>query len=760
MQRHRQRGSMATQLSDDPFAEFVASPAQTEPDPFAEFVTPELTNEQDAAANNDAARLEGADMGDRVVRDDGTTIPIGDASQTKPKLSLPTRSEHPAKAYTQPSNLQVAGNAFVKGVASVPDMFAGLQPTNFVRMAGDYMQGKPVTLMPTTAQDLAQGIGAINPAYEPQTEEQRYIDAAGKGVGAGLVGGVPMGIKSAAVSGASGVIGNVANQYGVEKGHPILGAIGGVLAGGATGVGLGKMAGVPGAVVSADDAAYANKGAALTKADEVMSGVSGTLKAEGIDLDALPNTVRNNVKEYVANAMINGNASLDDVTMAARQAILKSLRKPMTGTQGQLSNKYVQQDSERVIADTWMGGPLRNKFESDSPMLIENLDAIKSATGGKAESANEFGRALRGTVKGKSDASMQNVRDSYAKAKEEVGDISATLGDDALAWMKENKGVTGVDSLVSKAKGMGAVVERTLDDGTTVFEAQPIPIKKLSDLRSFASKSSKDGGTAGYMAGGLKGMVDDAIESQGGELYKNAANLRRQHALTYESGPKVVSGILKGKQGSETDLAIANEKIFNNSIVNGSIDDVKNLYGFLLKGDRNAGMSQIKNVRAMTTEYLKQAATKDGNSETFMMGAFENAIKKLGGDDKIRAIYGEKGLKEINNFKSAAQILQKQRASAAKGSQTTSRLANLLPMLEKALDKIPVVGAPISKVAEVSRQAYMARNAMVDPIQEAAKEAAKKARKTPLSDLQNLGIVGASSAIAPEIAGKNYMVDR
>lgn len=672
------------------------------------------------------------------------------------KLKVPTERIIP-----RPSNISVFLNGLAKGAASVPDMMASVQPTNFIRMAGDAITGKPVEFMPHTAADAAQAVGAINPDYEPQDQTQRYIDAGGKGIGAGVVGGVPMGARSAIVGGLSGLSGGEVNQLGVETGHPVLGFIGGLAAGGATGVATGKALGASGATQTAQEVEQQVRDKVAAKSGDIINNITIQLQKEGIDFSKLPAAVKDQVGKYTQDALIAGKGNIDDITMAARQSILNNLPKPMAGTKGQLSNNYAQQDAERTIADTFLGKNLRNKFESDSSGLVENLDALKLKTGGTAESANAFGTGLRSDIEGRAKQSMEGVRAAYKNARETVGDNMATMGDDALSWMRENTGVTGVDSLISKAKGIGAVVEKTAEDGTKTLVAQPVPIKKLSDLRSFASKSSKDGGTAGYMAGGFKGMVDDAIEAQGGELYKQAANLRRQHALNYESGAKVVSNILKGKQGSETDSGIAAEKLFNNSVVNGSIDDVKNLYSFMLKdkGSREQGVQQIKNVRAMTTEYLKQAATKDGNSDNFMMGAFESAIKRLGGEDKLRVIYGDKGFQEINNFKQAAQILQKQRASAAKGSQTVARGINMFDMLEKVLEKVPVVGTAASKVSAVTRQSLQAKNALTDPLESVAKEASKRARQTPLSELQASGLEGVDSFLAPYAASKNYMTE-
>ena len=96
-------------------------------------------------------------------------------------------------------------------------------------------------------------------------------------------------------------------------------------------------------------------------------------------------------------------------------------------------------------------------------------------------------------------------------------------------------------------------------------------------MRSAAGLEAKAGGTAGHRAGEFKRMVDDAIEQHGGDLYKQAAQARRAHALQYESGPRVISDMLVGKARSETDKALNFDSVVDNVVLSGSrgADDIK-----------------------------------------------------------------------------------------------------------------------------------------------------------------------------------------
>jgi uncharacterized protein YbjQ (UPF0145 family) len=379
------------------------------------------------------------------------------------------------------------------------------------------------------------------------------------------------------------------------------------------------------------------------------------------------------------------------------------------------------------------GTEIKDTLEGYAPNLIKNLDILKARTGGVADSKDIVGKQTKEFTQGAADKSKKAVRDLYAKAEAEAGDNLAGFNDDAMQFIAENKGVAGIDSLIKYAENLGAVTTRKAADGTDEIIANPVTFKTLQKLRTKASKAANSGGTEGYDAGQFKDIIDDVFEKQGGEGYRAAAGARRAHALQYESGPKVISDLLKKKAGSETDQALAYDHVVDKVLLTGArgADDVRKLYSFMVKDPetRSQGLQQIKNLRAATLEHLKDQATK-GQSE-FSPAALNKAIRAIGGEDKLRMVLGKKGYSELKNYQEAADILLNKEKSVLGGSETAGRLSLMGEALFEKLGKLPFYAGDVIKVtgkaAKTLTNARDAKNAML-PLDESA-----------LSQLQTVG---------------------
>lgn len=211
--------------------------------------------EQEMAATQASALAQGqvSPDGSRVIRDDGTTIPLGSAPEQgflasqqqaqKPKLQLPPKAP---PRIPMPTNWQVARNAVAKGVAGIPDMIGNVIPSavNLATAAGGaglYEAGlidSPPDLPlenPDMFRKTGEAIGAINPEYNPQTTGQRVLDTAVQSATGGILTGGSGGLKTALSSGLGGAVGGGTSQSATELGAPPIVSIPlGVLAGGGT----------------------------------------------------------------------------------------------------------------------------------------------------------------------------------------------------------------------------------------------------------------------------------------------------------------------------------------------------------------------------------------------------------------------------------------------------------------------------------------------------------------------------------------------
>lgn len=195
----------------------------------------------------------------RPVTSEPATSGGFDLSTAKPviaepekKLTLPQYSRKIGKP--EPTNWQVALNAVPKGAAAVGDMVgnAGVNAINLLTAGGGAIAYETGIIdnppdLPLQSPDMfrktGEAVGAINPDYNPQTKEQRYIDAGVQSATGALLTGGSGGVRQALANTAGGVVGGEVAQLGAETGHPILGLLGGAAAGGATAAGVNRLTG-------------------------------------------------------------------------------------------------------------------------------------------------------------------------------------------------------------------------------------------------------------------------------------------------------------------------------------------------------------------------------------------------------------------------------------------------------------------------------------------------------------------------------------
>lgn len=233
------------------------------------------------------------------------------AEPAKRVPQLPAKSEHPARKYTRssaldqtmamagkalgigyafnpdreqpqdiqydiPTNLEVAQNAIVKGAASVPDLVLNT-PTNIYNLGkaafgtAASAAGRP-DLAPdiTPSPDLVRGAltksGAINPAYEPQTQGQKYLDVGLQGATGGLLTGGSGGVRTALANTLAGGTGAISSQVAADQGYsPAVQIAAGLLGGGAAAGAMNRATGATKNVKASTQNALVDEGFAKAK---------------------------------------------------------------------------------------------------------------------------------------------------------------------------------------------------------------------------------------------------------------------------------------------------------------------------------------------------------------------------------------------------------------------------------------------------------------------------------------------------------------
>lgn len=583
---------------------------------------------------------------------------------------------------------------------------------------------------------------------KPETSAERIISSGGKAAaGAGGVLGLAGKLGKTAspamqtitrflstapkqqIAGAvgSGVGGQSVKEAGGGDVGQFFGSVGGGLAGATALSTGGKILNSLTTAFQPNDAA----GKALKAADNIqVQQVDEYLAKNGIDLSQLSDAAKAKAREFAFNSMRLG----ENPAQAVNQGVLSSLPVPMQGTKGQISQDFLQQDNERVLADTFFGKPLRNRFEEQQAQLGQNLGAMISKTGGQTASIKETGSQLQGEALKRYNKAKTATKSAYTKAEQEAGGNIGKPSDNLIQWLDQNQGFKDVDGLITKAQKLGIVAKN--DKGELV--AGEAPLKNFYELRKTISTQSQNNGALGE----AKNLVDDTFEAYGGDLYRDAAKLRREQGVTFESGAKSVRDLVGLKKGT-TDQAINQEDVFNKIVINGNRDDIRNVKKLMLSGDRSerlAGKQQLENLKKQTLSYIKDEALTDINGKpSFSIAQLEKAYNRIG-KENLEEVLGTGAKKQLDDFVTAANLINKQQPRSAANSATASRLANMATTVFNVLEKVPVVGGTIKTVGSGSVKAAQASNATKDQMKLLAKRK-PKGEKAPLASLYGLAAI-------------------
>jgi hypothetical protein len=236
--------------------------------------------------------------------------------------------------------------------------------------------------------------------------------------------------------------------------------------------------------------------------------------------------------------------------------------------------------------------------------------------------------------------------------------------------------------------------------------------------------------------------IDEATEGAGGKAYQAARKARREQAMEFEEQGSVAK-LVENK--SRTDRATALESTWRQTVLGGSIDDVRKVKRSLMTGGtretRLAGRKAWRDIRAQTIQHIidestKGVATRSTGAANITPAAMQKAIRSIG-PDKMREIFGEQTVREINEILEATRDLKTEPPPSHAGASTA---ANLLSILEKTIGRVPYIGDVTTgavragiKLREMGKTGREVREATTTPLAEAEVGAARGARRKALA---------------------------
>ena len=355
-----------------------------------------------------------------------------------------------------------------------------------------------------------------------------------------------------------------------------------------------------------------------------------------------------------------------------RTQMAQQLRVPVSLSKGQAERDLGQQQFEietaKSLPDT-VGKPLIEAQAKRNDAILQNFDVYLDETGKQTFGIVPTGKVVTDALSKQAKDAKKLYKDAYKVAKDagqtnELIDVS-----DVVRY---------VNSL--EAEEINApIIQSARVKLNNLAKENKISINDLEEVRKMINRLTGIEPQNQYFGRQIKDKIDGVTEGKGGDLYQKARQLRMNYSRQFEN-VGAIDKLLRMKTPS--DRLIAFEDVFQKSIINGSLDDVKNL-GFALKKGGPQGQQAFKELQGQTIEYLKDKVTQSIDTDMFgnpvvSPAKFKTALRELDQDGKLDYLFGKKGAQELRDLLDVTIMVNAPLKGAANYSNTTSAFIRAL----------------------------------------------------------------------------------
>jgi len=286
-----------------------------------------------------------------------------------------------------------------------------------------------------------------------------------------------------------------------------------------------------------------------------------------------------------------------------RTQMAQQLRVPVPLSKGQAERDLGQQQFEietpKIAPE--LGKPLVEAQARRNDAILQNFDAFVDATGKQSFGLRATGKAVTDVLNKEAEAAKTKINQAYTLAKEK-GETEAPISYAPLRTFIEEQTPT----TRAKIAPVLDVVNEQLTKNDPKGTGQ-ISINALEDIYALINKMYEPNTPNATYGRDMRNIINQVTEGQGGKLYQEARRLRQDYSKNFEN-IGAIDRLISTKPNSN-DRVVALEDVFQKSIINGSLDDVKNL-GFALKKSGTQGQQAFKELQGQTIEYLKDRVTQ------------------------------------------------------------------------------------------------------------------------------------------------------
>lgn len=363
---------------------------------------------------------------------------------------------------------------------------------------------------------------------------------------------------------------------------------------------------------------------------------------------------------------------------AQRLANAEQLPVPIRLTRGQATREQAQLRFETETAkDPAQGGRLRARSDEQNAALQQNFEALIDETGARATTPIEAGRAVDQALVSGAAKRKAEYRVKYQQA-EKAGEMEAPVQlDSVVQHLVESAPDAATAPLLNVARARAVQLGIAVDDGAGGLTAQPVPLKTVERFRQAINRATDYEATNVRQSAIIKGLVDDATEGLGGNLYKEARKARQRYAQLFEDNA-IVRDLLATRRGT-SDRTVALENVFKRTILNGDRESVGKLRRTLHVAAGEEGAQAWKELQGATMRHLldeatSNVATDQAGRTVFSAAKLDRAVKALDSNGRLDFVLTKRGAQTVRDLNDIAKVVM----TAPPGTVNTSNTASVL----------------------------------------------------------------------------------
>ena len=502
-----------------------------------------------------------------------------------------------------------------------------------------------------------------------------------------------------------------------------------------------QMAGLGRAVGPAATAVRTGAAAVADKAAPALQAAARVADLAGKNITTLPRRAMEALRSDPDTAPTPGTmgsvgaAGTDMATMRRTNAEALGFVGDRALTKGQATRDAAQlkfETESAKIPDE--GAPLRDRLVRQNQQILHNFDGWIDQTGAEAPNLRAVGTAVDRALVTQAARDKAQIRAAYQSA-EKAGELEQPV---QLQSMVQHLNDSAPDS--ATAPVLDVARRRAVQLGIAREEGgqlvpQPTTLRLAETYRQAVSRATDYEATNVRQATIIKGLVDEATDGLGGDLYRRARGLRRRFAQNYEDRA-TVARLLETKRGT-SDRRVAFEDVFDQTVLKGSLDDVRNVRRVLQRGGPE-GAQAWRELQGQTARWVKDQAERNVATDSLgnrvvSVDALDKAVKTLDADGRLDFIFGKQAAQQMRDIRDLAQVARTVPPEAAVNTSNTASalLTGFFDIGSSSLSGMPLPLATMVRVVRQHVKDSALRRRIEDALGKLEKRAPNNKRKGP-----------------------------